>query len=282
MNKINLQLYSFGDTDLSLTDKIKAAGKMGYTGVEFAGGYENIPVEEMKKALADAGVKAVSAHVGLDKIEQDIPYLAQLGVTRVICPGTNFNTAEEAKEVADDLNRLGKIAAEYGMKTGYHNHTHEFYEVDGKYLMDHLIAYCDPAYVEFEIDCGWASAAGLNPVDYINKQAGRICAIHIKENNAVIGADTPTSRYGKSLWESFEKDENGNVILPEDFKKRMEERETLNVAQGCGIVDWKAVKAAADAQMDNVIYVVEREANYDGKDRMTCLKEDLDWLKENL
>ncbi len=48
-------------------------------------------------------------------------------------------------------------------------------------------------------------------------------------------------------------------------------------------MDWKAVKAAADAQWDDeVLYVVEREANYGGKDRVTCLAEDLAWLKENL
>lgn len=255
---------------------------MGFSGVEFAGGYEDIPAEELKKVLDDAGVKAVSAHVGLERMAQDIPYLAKLGVTRVFCPGTAFNTAEEAKEVAEDLNRLGKIAAEYGMKTGFHNHTDEFFAVDGKYLMDHLIENSDPRYVEFEIDCGWASAAGIDPVAYIQKHAGRICAIHIKENSDVIGTNKPASRHGKSPFAELKKDENGNFIIPEEFKKMMEERDKLNVAQGTGIVDWKAVKAAADAQMDHVLYVVEREANYGGKDRLTCLAEDIVWLKENL
>ena len=31
----------------------------------------------------------------------------------------------------------------------------------------------------------------MNPVEYIQQHAGRICAIHVKENNAVIGADKP-------------------------------------------------------------------------------------------
>ena len=51
-----------------------------------------------------------------------------------------------------------------------------------------------------------------------------------------------------------------------------EEHDRLNVPQGTGIVDWKAVKAAADAQCDDVIYVVEREASYnDPQDRVACL-----------
>lgn len=281
MENINLQLYSFGfDCPLSLLEKIKAAGEMGYSGVEFARGYEEIPVEDVQKALDEAGVKAVSAHVAFNFMEQDLPYLAKLGVKYVACPMAAFNTIEEAKETAEDLNRFGQIAKQYGITIGYHNHTGEFYQVDGKYLMDVLMENTDPETVAFEIDCGWASAAGIDPVAYIQQHAGRIAAIHIKENGAVIGADKPASRYDPPM--KFELDADGKPIVPPEFIKMMQEREKLNVPQGTGIVDWKAVKAAADAQRDGVLYVVEREASYGGKDRITCLKEDIAWLKENL
>lgn len=281
MENINLQLYSFGfDSPLSLLEKIKAAGEMGYSGVEFARGYEEIPVEDVQKALEDAGVKAVSAHVAFNFMEQDLPYLAKLGVKYVACPMAAFNTIEEAKETAEDLNKFGQLAKQYGITIGYHNHTGEFYQVDGKYLMDVLMENTDPETVAFEIDCGWASAAGINPVEYIQQHAGRIAAIHIKENGAVIGADKPASRYDPP--KKFELDADGKPIIPPEFIKMMQERDKLNVPQGTGIVDWKAVKAAADAQRDGVLYVVEREASYGGKDRITCLTEDIAWLKENL
>ena len=281
MENVNLQLYSFGfDCPLSLLEKIKAAGEMGYSGVEFARGYEEIPVEDVQKALDEAGVKAVSAHVAFNFMEQDLPYLAKLGVKYVACPMAAFNTIEEAKETAEDLNKFGQLAKQYGITIGYHNHTGEFYQVDGKCLMDVLMENTDPETVAFEIDCGWASAAGIDPVAYIQQHAGRIAAIHIKENGAVIGADKPASRYDPPR--KFELDADGKPIVPPEFIKMMQEREKLNVPQGTGIVDWKAVKAAADAQRDGVLYVVEREASYGGKDRITCLKEDIAWLKENL
>lgn len=281
MENVNLQLYSFGfDCPLSLLEKIKAAGEMGYSGVEFARGYEEIPVEDVQKALDEAGVKAVSAHVAFNFMEQDLPYLAKLGVKYVACPMAAFNTIEEAKETAEDLNKFGQLAKQYGITIGYHNHTGEFYQVEGKYLMDVLMENTDPETVAFEIDCGWASAAGIDPVAYIQQHAGRIAAIHIKENGAVIGADKPASRYDPPM--KFELDADGKPIVPPEFIKMMQEREKLNVPQGTGIVDWKAVKAAADAQRDGVLYVVEREASYGGKDRITCLKEDIAWLKENL
>ena len=116
---------------------------MGYSGVEFARGYEELPVEDVQKALEEAGVKAVSAHVAFEFMEQDLPYLAKLGVKFVACPMTAFNTAEEAKEVAEELNKFGQLAKQYGITIGYHNHTGEFYVDEGKYLMDWVIENTD-------------------------------------------------------------------------------------------------------------------------------------------
>ena len=56
---------------------------------------------------------------------------------------TNFCNKAEAEEVAAELNRLGNIAKQYGIKIGYHNHTDEFYVDEGKYLYDWLIDACD-------------------------------------------------------------------------------------------------------------------------------------------
>ena len=283
MNNINLQIYSFGfDLGLSFLDKLRKAAELGFSGVELIREYEGVPTEDVVKVLEESGIQAVSAHVGMDAIEQDLPYLAKLGVKYVACPGTPFCNQEETKEVAEELNKFGQLAKQYGITIGYHNHTGEFYVDEGKYLMDWVIENTDPETVAFEIDCGWASAAGIDPVEYIQKHAGRIAAIHIKENGGIIGADKPESRHAPAEHPKFELDENGKPIFPPEVLKMFEERDKLNVAQGTGIVDWKAVKAAADAQRDDVLYVVEREANYGGKDRITCLKEDIAWLKENL
>ena len=284
MNNINLQLFSFGrECPLTLLEKIKVAGEIGFDGVEFAGGYDDIPVDEMKKTLAEAGVKAVSAHVQLNNLEKDLPYLAELGVKYIICPMASFNTKEEAIELANDLNEFGKKCAPYGIKTGYHNHTDEYYKVDGKYLYDWLIENTDPENVIFEIDCGWCSAAGVDPVEYINSHKGRIAAIHIKENNAVIGSSLPKSRHDTTPRWDIKIGEDGKPIYPADLLKMIAEHEKLSCPQGQGIVDWKAIKAAADAQYDNVVYVVEREASYNyPQDRVACLKEDIAWLKANV
>lgn len=284
MNNVGVQLYSLTrDCDLDLLGRIKAVGELGYSFVEFAGGYDDIPVETMKKALADAGVKALSAHVGLDKLEKDLPYLAELGVKLIIVPSAPFTTREEAKELAEDLNAFGKKCAPYGIKTGYHNHTDEFFMDEGKYLLDWLIEYSDPENVVFEFDCGWVSAAGVDPVEYINAHKGRVAAVHIKENKGVIGAEKPQSRHDTTPKWDIKVGENGEPIFPPELLKMFEEHMKLNVPQGQGDVDWKKVKETADAQYDDVLYIVERETSYnEPKDRVACLKDDITWLNANV
>lgn len=122
--------------------------------MELVRDYEGIPAQDVVNALKEAGIPAVSAHVGLDFIEQDLPYLAELGVKYVACPMAAFNTAEEAKELAADLNRLGKLAKEYGITIGYHNHTGEFYVDQGKYLLDWVMENTDPSWWPLRLTAG--------------------------------------------------------------------------------------------------------------------------------
>ena len=274
MDKINVQVYSLVEEKLTPAEKLQVIAKLGYTGAEFTADFAKVPLEEMKKVLAETGLEVPSVHCGLEQIEEIIPYFAELGTKMIICPGTSFADKAEAEEVAAELNRLGHIAKQYGIKIGFHNHTDEYYVDEGKTLYDWLIEASDPEVTLFQVDCGWCSAAGVDPVEFINRHAGRIGAIHIKENGGVIGAKKPWPRHTTEQRPPFD---------PEAWAKVKEEHDKLNCPQGTGIVDWKAVKAAVDAQYDDVIYVVEREASYnEPKDRVACLAEDIAWIKANL
>lgn len=285
--KVNIGTYSFGGIASylglgpTLLDKFKTIASLGFTGVELLPVDLDNDMEDIKKWLKETGLEVVSIHA--EPTEEIVKKVAELGGKAVIWAGTPFCNKAEAVEVAHKLDEMAEMAEPYGIKIGYHNHTDEFYVDEGKYLYDWLIDACDPEVTAFQLDCGWCSAAGVNPVDFINSHAGRIASIHIKENSGVIGANKPQSRHDTTPRFKFEKDADGKPIFPPEFLKMKEEHDKLNVPQGQGIVDWKAVKAAADAQCDNVIYVVEREASYnDPQDRVACLAEDIAWLKANL
>jgi sugar phosphate isomerase/epimerase len=283
MDKIYLALYSYGfDSRLSMEEKLQKTAEIGYVGVEYAGGYGELAAPDMKKLLKKFGLEAMSSHVQMDKVVEDLPYMAELGGKMIIVPGFPFSTKAEAIDCAELLNKNGREAAKYGIKVGYHNHTSEFYIDEGRPLLDYIIENTDPALVSIELDCGWASAAGINPVDYINQHTGRIIAVHVKENSKVIGAEKPRSPKDPSPWGDLKFDENGRPIFPEAILKMFEEHGKMNVPTGTGIVDWKAVKAAADAQ-GCLAYIVEREWSYNvPQDRVQCIKEDFTYLKNNI
>ena len=154
MKKINLQLYSLGfEHRAPLPETLKIIAGMGYSGVEFfASLYGGLSTAGMRKALADAGLEAISAHVALEHMERDIPYLAEIGARMVVCPMADFADEAETIELAETLNRCGRLAAGHGLKLGYHNHTQEFFQVNDKMLLDILLENTDPALVGLELD----------------------------------------------------------------------------------------------------------------------------------
>ena len=68
---IALQLYSIRkDAEADLASVLKAVAQMGYDGVEFAG-YCGWSAADLKKMVADNGLKVAGAHVGLDTLLGD-------------------------------------------------------------------------------------------------------------------------------------------------------------------------------------------------------------------
>jgi len=280
METIYVQLYSLGPAaDPDMRKNLKVVADMGYDGVEFAGNnYGGLTAEELIAELKANGLGCRSVHLHVGDIIPTLPYLKEVGVQYAIVASHPFSNEEEVKDFADQLNAAGAEAAKYGLKVGFHNHTQEFNKVGDKYLLELLIENTDPENVIFELDCGWATAAGINAMEWLKKYADRYVAIHVKENNEVIGPEPARSPKDPS---PFKLDENGKPIITEEMRKKFAERAKWNCGTGQGIIDWKKIfEVCHEIGID--LFVVEREADYGGMDRLTCLQKDVDWLKENL
>lgn len=272
MEKVYLQIYSLRDVlKDDFVGAIEKVGGIGYTGVEFAGMYGGLNAEGMKALLKRTGLSCISAHIGLDQAEQYIDYIAALGGKYIICPSARFDDRESALRVAEELNRIGGKCAAAGMKYGYHNHTTEFRKDGDEYLEEIIIKNTDPAKVAIQLDVGWCVSAGVDAVAFINKYAGRFEMIHAKEAGEVLGTDNPVD------FSKVKFDEQHRPVFTPEQKALLDHRQQTNVPSGKGIVDWKAVRKAADAQGAKA-YIVEREWDYCG-DIFRCVKEDWEYLR---
>lgn len=272
---ICLQMYSFMDGDNNDTrENLKAASQMGYDGVELFGMNLEVPAEEMKQLLAEYKLVPVSMHVNADQILTYLPYAKTLGMRYIGIGMHPMMDEEEVHAFAARLNELGEACSREGLMVTYHNHTQEFGSYGGKRIIDILMEETNPEQVGFELDAGWCAAAGVDPIAFVKEKSGRIRLIHIKESSEAIGPQPFTD------FESLEKDEKGMPVFTPEMIANMDRQKKINCAAGAGLVDWKALKEAADAQ-GCVAYIVEREYSYKGT-RLECLQADIDQYRKQL
>lgn len=272
MNSVYLQIYSIREPLMKdYVGSIRKLAEMGYSGIEYAISYGGLDAKQMKALCDELHLDPISSHVQLDKSVADIPYIAEIGGKYIICPMAAAKNRDEALALAEKLNAVGAECAKYGLKYGYHNHTQEFVEDGGKYLLDYLIENTDPKSVVFELDVGWCTTAGVDACSYIEKHAGRFELIHAKEAGKVVGAAMPFDM------SKVQRDENGRPIFTPEMRAAMDDRMKMNVPMGKGLIDWKKVKATADKQGAKA-YIVEREWDY-LNDIFACVKEDIEFLK---
>lgn len=182
-----LQLYSVRDhAEKDFVGTLEKVAGMGYTAVEFAG-FGGLDAAALKGHLDRLGLAAYATHTGFDllsddeKLKEQLEYHAAIGAPYIICPWYEMKTTEDVKKVAEVLNHVGEEAAKYGIKTGYHNHGHEFETVNGTYLLDLLMAQTDPETVKMELDVFWAEHAGCPCVPFIQKHGARCALVHLKQ-----------------------------------------------------------------------------------------------------
>ncbi|WP_158055779.1 sugar phosphate isomerase/epimerase family protein [Halorussus halophilus] len=195
-----IQLYTLRELDESVPELLERVGQTAFEGVEFAGLGESDP-EAVAAKLDETGLDAAAAHVGIEELEDDLEGTVEtyqrLDCDTLVVPylgEANFAT-EEA--VADTGRRLVELAArveELGSTLAYHNHDHEFVDLGQWSAFELLVQETD---LDFELDLGWAAAAGHDPTELLSRLTGRVPVVHLKDT-----ADSQSVELGEGILDS--------------------------------------------------------------------------------
>ncbi|MWV39883.1 sugar phosphate isomerase/epimerase [Natrialba sp. INN-245] len=186
-----IQLYSLRDIDASLPEVLDLVGDTSFDGVEFAHrvGSDDVDVDAVLEALERNGLESVAAHVGLEALAEEYEAMTELyetlGCETLVVPWLDPEQFASEDAVADTAGRLERVAtdlAEDGFDLHYHNHDQEFVSLGEGTAMDELLARAPT--VGFEIDLGWARAAGADPVEVVDEHADRISYAHFADADA--------------------------------------------------------------------------------------------------
>jgi sugar phosphate isomerase/epimerase len=186
-DQIALQLYTvrrLAGTDLPGT--LQAVAAAGYRAVELAGLPETAP-GELARLLVDAGLRAVAAHEGIERLRHDPQAVADrltaVGCPRVVVPWMpeeDRRSADDVRRFAAELSGLARTFADRGIGLGYHNHAFEFAPLGGTTAWDVLLAELPPD-VELELDVYWVAVGGGDPVAEIRAAGDRVRLLHMKD-----------------------------------------------------------------------------------------------------
>ena len=144
------------------------------------------------RKLGQHGLSAPTTHMGLvADADLDAIFAAavELGIGTVIEPAIrepHWQTAEDIKSTADQLNAAAEKAADHGLRVGYHNHWWELESrIDGKHGLEVLADHLAPE-VGLEVDTYWANAGGADVPALLGRLGDRVFALHIKDGDGTL------------------------------------------------------------------------------------------------
>jgi len=185
--KLSVQLYTLRDqTSKDFAATMREVAAIGLRYVELAGFGNVAAARDAKKILGNNGLSVSGAHIGLEKLGDDINAVLDeqqlLGNRFVIVPwlGESHRTIEGYRRVAAALNRAADQCATRGIELAYHNHSFEFQLFDGQSGMDILLNNTEPR-VGFELDVYWLAHGGQDPAKFIARVGKRARLLHLKD-----------------------------------------------------------------------------------------------------
>ena len=254
---LGIQMWSLRDqTKVDTAAALDLVKSYGITEIETAG-TGNLSTAEFVKQVQARGLKVISAHIGYEALEKDLPGAiqtakalgAQYVVTAWIPHPKEGLSAEQTHVVAANFNKWGAAFRAEGISYGWHTHGFEFVPFPtegGKTAFDLILAETKPENLTLEMDVFWVFHAGQDPVRLLKQHPTRWSFLHVKDMRK--GAVTGLSTGGAP---------------PID-----------NVAVGTGQIDWPAVlKTAQDIGVK--YYFIEDET----PTPLVCIPDSLKYLR---
>lgn len=246
---IAVQMYTLRNV-ASLDEQFKIVHDAGVRAVETVG-TQNVTATELKQLLNKHSIKAVSAHVQLAALREDlegvVAFNQSIGNAYLVVPylDEKQRPTDAAGWIAlgKELGDISRRVQAQGMTLAYHNHDFELVDFNGKTGLELLFDAAGPE-LKTELDLAWVARAGYDPAAMLGKFGGRVFAVHAKDN----------APKGQAL------DEGGFAAL------------------GKGTLDWKTIlPAAANAGVQ--WYVIEHDQPLDPA---AVVKTGADYLREHL
>jgi sugar phosphate isomerase/epimerase len=247
--------------------------EMGYDGVSLPGDCAGLTGAKLRGKLDELGLDASDVHINFDELCAKTDYFIDLykeigcgiigipWLDRSRLPGGADYAATAAK-----IYSLGEKINAAGLTLVYHNHNFEFMKIGGECIFDILFRDVPAELLKPQIDTCWITVGGQDAVEYINKYAGRLPSIHLKDYYAKSGF------IGEKLFQLL-----GSQDDPAVQQTRKDSGFDFRPV-GYGLMDFESIlKAASDAGTEWL--VVEQDTSSE-RPALEAAKMSADYLRK--
>jgi len=186
---VGCQLYSLREytkTPEDAAETLKKVAAMGYTAVQVSG-FGVKDAKEIVKMCDDNGLAIGSTHMGWPRFQNELDALIEEHqIMKCKHPAVGgvpgeYHTEEGLKKFIGELGPIVEKLNAAGMDFSYHNHNHELAKHGGRTWLGALYEDTSPDLLKAEIDTHWITAGGGDPIQWIDKVAGRMPILHLKD-----------------------------------------------------------------------------------------------------
>lgn len=179
-------------------------------------------------------------------------YSIQGNKNQPVWEGKYVMNDEEWKLLTDGLNRLGKIAADKGMKLTFHHHMGTVVQTEEE--IDRLMESVDPELVYLLFDSGHLSFAGVDPARVLKKYVNRVKHVHLKDIRKNL-----VEQSRKNQWSFLKGVREGVFTVPGDGD--VDFAPIFRILEESGYEGWVVVEAEQDPAKANPLeYAIKARA----------------------
>ncbi len=153
-------------------DKQRLVSILNHYGLELSGMHVGCPLKDWMENEAESITKVLSVAA----------FVKNLPNKNVIMSGGGLN-GYDVKAVASGIEKAAQQCLTMGVRLNYHNHALEF--ENNAEIFNALVEHAPSLY--FALDLGWVYKGGFDPVEIINKIAGRTFYVHLRDAQTAEG-----------------------------------------------------------------------------------------------
>ncbi len=193
--RIGIQLYTVRkQLNKNFYNTIKRIAEIGFYGVETYTLPSNISLNKAADIIKSFNLQVVAMHSDLpiDKQRESALKMAEVYNSRIIIyhgwPDDGKYNKNQISKTIDLYNEISYFLKSKGLIFGLHNHWWEFEKHDDYFPFYYLLEHLDKDII-FELDTYWIKTANYDPLKAVKDFGKRAPLLHIKDGNAIKGAN---------------------------------------------------------------------------------------------